>query len=117
MRDLTSGLYSVERVNEILREFTEWEVDVGVSPFNQSKFYRVYDRRDGVGERQSIGAIPIQTPPGSIACFAEICGHYYRLGLERGRAEITAEDTAALSPNLADCGLAASLSDSDYPEF
>lgn len=96
MRDLTSKFYSLERVNEILREFTEWEVDVGVSPFNQSKFYRVYDRGQGVGARLSIGAIPIQTPPGSIVCFAEICGHYYRLGLEQGRAEISAHAEADL---------------------
>ncbi|RZO10680.1 hypothetical protein EKG40_03690 [Pseudomonas moorei] len=76
-------------INSFLRKSCGWEVEVGVSTYDASEFFRVY-RLEKYGRktisRIFMGAMPIGTPVGSLACSASLCKHYYQLGLQ-GRNE------------------------------
>jgi hypothetical protein len=87
-----------DQINAVLREYCNWEVEAAVSPFNQSKFYRVYRQQQHVKKsrrRIFIGVIPEETSAGCLVSCASIAGHYYQLGLNHGAARLDSRDNPA----------------------
>lgn len=93
-----NSIQSEDQINAALRPHCNWEVEIGISPFNQSKFYRVYRLQQNVKKsrrRIFIGVVPDKTPVGCLVSFASIAGHYYQLGLNHGASGLDSRDNPA----------------------
>lgn len=90
-----TSMLNEDQINSMLREHCDWEVETAISPFNQSKFYRVYRLQQNVKKsrrRIFIGVVPDETPVSCLVSCASIAGHYYQLGLNHGAAGVDSRD-------------------------
>lgn len=72
---------SIEEINAVLEPETGWQVELGVSPHDQSEFLRLYRKTgDTWKDREFVASFPRESEPGVIVACGMVARHYFKLG-------------------------------------